>query len=349
MLNQIVRIIVLAFPTLLAGTAIIGSHLTEVSAELQHIPSIFATSYASNTLSYETRQPTAAVNTSNHGPIHNNTISANKTMALPANTSTIVYETEEFIVPPSAKTFVIYMANEFHESWPEGAHKHITNKNAYTIPTTLVVSEGTSIAFHLADAPWDTPHDYIVSVIDNQTNATAWQTPLLSYPKTNRGPSNSGTTVLPVGEYRVEAYLGGTDKVETKPITIKVTDTLIGQLNNNTNNNTTLGFFYSPQQPVANPYDNNGELHHGYLEYYRQQFPAHGLKIESIHSFHFPSCSFYGEAKSSACIDDGGSPGELYWHDNKTADHVLIFWSSTRPYNEIAAALDELTWENVYT
>ena len=61
MLNQIVRIILVAFPTLLAGTAVIGSHLTEVSAELEHISSIFAISYATNTLSYETKQPAAAV------------------------------------------------------------------------------------------------------------------------------------------------------------------------------------------------------------------------------------------------------------------------------------------------
>jgi hypothetical protein len=142
----------------------------------------------------------------------------------------------------------------------------------------------------------------------------------------------------------VEAYLHGTDKVETKPITIRVTDTPVNQ-----SSNITAGFFYSPQRPVANPYDNDGQLHQGHLEYYRQQFSVYGLKIESIHSFHFASCSFYDTGESSVCIDDGASPGELYWHDNKTADHVLIFWSSTRPYSQIAAALDELTWENVYT
>jgi hypothetical protein len=348
MRDQIVMIVV-ALPTLLAGVIIIASYLTDVSA-LEHLSSIFAPSYANHSLSYEIQQLAtfSVLNlwTTNN---NNNTISANTTMALMPNSSTMVYETEEFIVPSSVKTFVIYMANEFHENWPEESHKHITNKNAYTIPTKLVVSNGTSIAFHLADAPWDTPHDYTVSVIDNQTNGTAWQTPLLSYPKYNRGPSNSGTTLLPVGEYRVEAYIPGTDKVETKPITINVTDTPMSQSSNNKDNNITWGFFYSPQKPVANPYDNDGELHHGHLEYYRQQFPVHGLKIESIHSFHFASCSFYGEEKSSACTDEGGSPGELYWHDNKTADHVLIFWSSTRPYNEIASALDELTWENVYT
>ena len=304
-------------------------------------------SYATDSLDNEIQEPATFLvsNLSSNDNNGSSAISANTTMTiLSPNSSTVVYETEAFIAPPTLKTFVIYMANEFHESWPEESHKHITNKNAYAIPTNLTVSNGTSIAFHMADAPWDTPHDYIVRVIDVHTNETATQTPLLSYPKLNRGPSNSGTTVLPIGEYRVEAYLHGTDKVETKPITIRVTDTPANQ-----SSNMTAGFFYSPQRPVANPYDNDGQLHQGHLEYYRQQFSIHGLKIESIHSFHFASCSFYDIGKSSVCIDDGVSPGELYWHDNKTADHVLIFWSSTRPYSQIAAALDELTWENVYT
>ncbi len=309
-------------------------------------------SYATHSLGYEIQElatflvsnPSSS-NNNNSSSSSSGAISADTTMAiLLPNSSTVVYETEAFVVPPTVKTFVIYMANEFHENWPEESHKLITNKNAYAIPTNLTVSNGTSISFHMADAPWDIPHDYIVRVVDARTNETAFQTPLLSYPKFNRGPSNSGTTVLPIGEYRMEAYLHGMDKVETKPITINVTDTPVNQ-----SSNITAGFFYSPQRPVANPYDNNGQLHHGHLEYYRQQFSVHGLKIESIHSFHFASCSFYDKGKSSVCRDDGGSPGELYWHDNKTADHVLIFWSSIRPYSQIAAALDELTWENVYT
>jgi hypothetical protein len=306
-------------------------------------------SYATDSLGYEIQQELATFLVSNPSSSNDNSgsggaISANTTMAILPSSSTIVYETEAFVVPPTVKTFVIYMANEFHENWPEESHKLITNKNAYAIPTNLTVSNGTSIAFHMADAPWDIPHDYIVRVVNTHTNETAFETPLLSYPKFNRGPSNSGTTVLPIGEYRMEAYLYGTDKVETKPLTIKVTDTPVDQ-----SSNITAGFFYSPQRPVANPYDNDGQLHKGHLEYYRQQFPLHGLKIESIHSFHFASCSFYDKGESSVCIDEGGSPGELYWHDNKTADHVMIFWSSTRPYSQIAAALDELTWENVYT
>lgn len=332
------RIIVLA--------TYLSSNLVTIVLLLFFLPEIstfaLSPSYAIPSFGYGVKE--LAFLSSHDDSSTSNAVSASTTTALLPNTSTIVYETEVFIAPPVVKTFVIYMANEFHENWPEESHKLLTNKNAYTIPTNLTISNGTTIAFHMADAPWDTPHDYIVKVIDVYTNETALQTPLLSYPKLNRGLSNSGTTVLPIGEYRVEAYLQGTDKVETKSINIKVIDTPV-----NLSSNITAGFFYSPQKPVLNPYDNDGKLHQGHLEYYRQQFPTHGLKIESIHSFHFASCSFYDKEKSSVCIDDGGSLGELYWHDNKTADHVLIFWSSTKPYSEIAAALDEMTWENVYT
>ena len=352
MRDQSVRIAFVLL-TLVACTTWIASYLAVASASEQQIFSIFVPLSPMSNSSSQIEQQPEALGLSNHWPTsttRNSTNFTNASMVLPQNSSTIVYETEKFTVPSGVKTFVIYMANEFHEKWPEDSYKHIANKNTYTIPTNLIVSNGTSIAFHLADAPWDIPHDYVVRVVDDHTNETAWQTSLLSYPNYNRGPSNSGTMVIPVGEYRVEAYLNGTDKVETEPITIKVVDRLVSDKSNGNNNgNLTLGFFYSPQNPVANPYDNDGELHHGNLEYYRQQFPLHGLRIESIHSFHFASCSYYGIGKSSACIDEGGSPGELYWHDNKTADHVLILWSSTRPYNEIAAALDDLTWENVYT
>jgi hypothetical protein len=332
-----------ALPALLCGSVIIVIIVLLIYYLVEIGVSAPSPSYAMDSLGYEI-QGLANLSSNDNNISSNSAVSTNTTMAILSNSSTVVYETEAFIAPPTVKTFAIYMANEFHENWPEESHKLITNKNAYAIPTNLTVSHGTSIAFHMADAPWDTPHDYIVRVIDAHTNETAMQTPLLSYPKFHSGPSNSGTTVLPIGEYRVEAYLHGTDKVETKPITIKVTNTPVNQ-----SSNITAGFFYSPQRPVANPYDNDGQLHQGHLEYYKQQFSVHGLKIESIHSFHFASCSFYDEGKSSECIDDGGSPGELYWHDNKTADHVLIFWSSTRPYSQIAAALDELTWENVYT
>jgi hypothetical protein len=264
------------------------------------------------------------------------------------STAKIVHETSEFTAPPFVKTFVIYMANEFHEGWPEEAHRLVSNSNGYTIPTRLVISNGTTIAFHMADAPWAGPHDYVVKVVNNETDEVVWQTPLMDYPTLDRGPSNSGTTVLPVGEYRIDAYLafeGGEQQVKakTKSLGITVIDTPVDPLSN-----LTLGFFYTPQEPVANPYDDDDGLHYGNLEYYEKQFPANGLKIESVHRFHFASCSFYDRGETESCIDEGGKSGELYWKDNKSADHALILWSSTKSYDEIASALDKLTWANVY-
>ncbi|MDQ4100803.1 MAG: hypothetical protein M3115_01265, partial [Thermoproteota archaeon] len=63
---------------------------------------------------------------SNDGSGSGDAVLSNTTAALSSNSSTIVYETEAFIAPPSVKTFVIYMANEFHENWPEESHKLLT-------------------------------------------------------------------------------------------------------------------------------------------------------------------------------------------------------------------------------
>jgi hypothetical protein len=173
-----------ALPALLGGSstaAVIMLPLLLAFYPAQISTSATSASYTADSFGYEI-QELAPFPVSNL--LYNNNsssdIPANRTMALSANSSTSVYETETFIAPPTVKTFVIYMANEFHENWPEDSHKHITNKNAYTIPTNLTISNGTSIAFHMADAPWDTPHDYIVRVIDTHTNETALQTPLLN-------------------------------------------------------------------------------------------------------------------------------------------------------------------------
>src|SRR5215211_2427279 len=105
-------------------------------------------SYATDSLGYEIQElatflvsnPSSSSNDNNSSS--SGAISANTTMAISSNSSTVVYETEAFVVPQTVKTFVIYMTNEFHENWPEESHKLITNKNAYSIPTNLTVSNG---------------------------------------------------------------------------------------------------------------------------------------------------------------------------------------------------------------
>src|SRR5919106_6124820 len=106
-------------------------------------------SHATHSLGYEIQElatflvsnPSLSNNNNNNSSSSSSAISADTTMAiLLPNSSTVVYETEAFVVPPTVKTFVIYMANEFHENWPEESHKLITNKNAYAIPTNLTLS-----------------------------------------------------------------------------------------------------------------------------------------------------------------------------------------------------------------
>jgi hypothetical protein len=112
-------------------------------------------SYATDSLGYEIRE-LATFPVSNPWPSNDNNssnsgaISANTTMTILPNSSKAVYETEAFVAPPTVKTFVIYMANEFHENWPEESHKLITNKNAYAIPTNLTISNGTDIPSQLS-------------------------------------------------------------------------------------------------------------------------------------------------------------------------------------------------------
>src|SRR5215208_5754315 len=70
-------------------------------------------SYTADSFSYEIKElATFPVSNLLYNNNNNNEISANRTMALSANSSTFVYETETFIAPPTVKTFVIYMANE---------------------------------------------------------------------------------------------------------------------------------------------------------------------------------------------------------------------------------------------
>ena len=77
-------------------------------------------SYATDSLGYEI-QELATFLVSNPPSSNDNSsssaISANITMAVLPNSSTVVYETEAFVVPPTVKTFVIYMTNEFLKNW----------------------------------------------------------------------------------------------------------------------------------------------------------------------------------------------------------------------------------------
>ena len=112
-----------------------------------------------------------------------------------------VHTTEILKLPANIDTFVMSIVNEAHESWKEEQHKLITDKNAYFIPTNLVIYEGTKLIFLDADAPWDTPHPHDLELVnvknEENSDALSFSTGILDY------TNNSEPFTLPVGNYSI--------------------------------------------------------------------------------------------------------------------------------------------------
>ena len=92
-----------------------------------------------------------------------------------------VHGTETLELPAGVDAFILLIANEAHESWQDEKHKLLTDHNAYYIPTSLVIHEGTRIAFLNADAPWDTPHPQTIDIVNRDTEEVVYSTGVLDY------------------------------------------------------------------------------------------------------------------------------------------------------------------------
>ncbi len=112
-----------------------------------------------------------------------------------------VHTTEILKLPANIDTFVMSIVSEAHESWKEEQHKLITDKNAYFIPTNIVIYEGTKLIFLDADAPWDTPHPHDLELVnvnnDGNRDASSFSTGILDY------TNNSKPFTLPVENYSI--------------------------------------------------------------------------------------------------------------------------------------------------
>jgi hypothetical protein len=224
-----------------------------------------------------------------------------------------IYQTEIMKVPATVKTVIIYAANELHEDIKTGKHKIISDRNSYFVPKNTIVSNGTAVVIHNADAPWDIPHPHTF-IVGSQNSAK------LEY------ATNTQEFRLAPGIHKITVAdspwaIGSVEVVSSDTAAAAMSPTLI------------VGAFYTPTTQVSNPKDNDGGIHPGNLAYYIQEFPRNGLKIESTHNFTWASCS--------------DCPGK-FWPDNKTANHTLIVWSSTQPLPDVLAALTKLTKANVY-
>jgi hypothetical protein len=224
-----------------------------------------------------------------------------------------IYQTEIMKVPATVKTVIIYAANELHEDIKTGKHKIISDRNSYFVPKNTIVSNGTAVVIHNADAPWDIPHPHTF-IVGSQNSAK------LEY------ATNTQEFRLAPGIHKITVAdspwaIGSVEVVSSDTAAAAMSPTLI------------VGAFYTPTTQVSNPKDNDGGIHPGNLAYYIQEFPRNGLKIESMHNFTYSSCS--------------DCPGK-FWPDNKSGNHTLIVWSSTQSVPTVLAALTELTKANVY-
>jgi len=237
-----------------------------------------------------------------------------------------IHTTERLELPPNVDAFVMLIVNEAHESWEEEPYKLITDKNAYYIPSNLVIHEGTKLTFLNADAPWDTPHPHnieLVNVPDNENigdGEPVYTTGILNY------TNGSEPVILPVGTYSIM----NTEYDTKKGTTITV---LENSQNMNNSNRLVIGGFYTPTNQVENNRDNDGNPHPGSLAYYRQAFSENGFKILSEHNFSYATCDY--------------CPGE-YWPDNKAADHTLVIFGTEQPLEQALDKLEELVKDNVY-
>ncbi len=238
-----------------------------------------------------------------------------------------VHNTETLKVPKEVDVFVTLIANEAHESWKDESHKLITDRNAYYIPTNLVIHEGTAIVFLDADAPWDTPHPQTIEIVDKQSKDVVYSTGTLDY-------SNSSEPVqLSSGNYSLV-----NTKYESKEGSILVLpneDSSDGDNSSvsSTNDNLIVGGFYTTTNQVENNKDNDGDSHPGSLDYFREQFQKNGLNILGEHSFSYGACDY--------------CPGG-FWPDNKSGDHTLIIYSTLQPLSEVLDKLERLVKDNVY-
>lgn len=243
-----------------------------------------------------------------------NTSNLNNIGAVTIPSAESVYQSETMELPPSIGSFIVLIVNEAHESWQDEKHKLITDKNSYYIPKNLRMSQGTTLSFLNADAPWDTPHPQTIEIIDD-SGETVYTTGVLEY------TNSSEPVVLPVGNYTI---------VNTE---YEATEGTISVTNEKSTGNLVVGGFFTPSHQVENNRDNDGGVHPGSLQYYRAEFPKNGFRILSQYNFAYAACNY--------------CPGE-YWPDNKTGNHTLIIFATEQPLPDALAKLRNLARDNVY-
>jgi hypothetical protein len=201
--------------------------------------------------------------TSNNSYVDSTSIIATANAAAAADTNNdnistakSVYNTGTMSLPPSVKGVIIYIPDEAHEPLKE--NRTISIKNAHYIPSNLVVSAGTSIAFIHGDP--NHVHTEIIKGGNSTINSgkIVWQTTPV------KNPGGSDVKVLPLGSYNISD-----EKYAPMTGAIKVVDGSSKQ-QQSTGNNLVVGGIFVPT---------------GSLKEYKSDFAAAGFQILSEYNF----------------------------------------------------------------
>ena len=70
-------------------------------------------------------------------------------------------------LPSSVSSFIIYIVDEVHENTAIASWKHVSDQ---------IIRKGVTMSFLVSDAPWHTPHQHTVNVIDSSSGKVAYTT-----------------------------------------------------------------------------------------------------------------------------------------------------------------------------
>jgi hypothetical protein len=300
---------------------ILLSILTLITLQLYNIN--IANAINQNQQIITTKSPSITTTVLSPNTSNNNTTT--QQTAIPTTTdipnAKSVYASQSITLHSTVKSFVWYIVDEAHENTDTSSRKKVSDHNPDYLPTNVVMSQGTSLVFLDADAPWDSPHPHTINILDSRSGNVVYSTGKLDY------TNSSKPTILPVGKYEI---------TDTKYPWMKGTLTITDNNNvssGSSSSNLIIGGFYTPTNQVANKLDNGGGSHPGWLGYYTNEFPKNGFSILNKYDFHYATCKY--------------CPGG-FWPDQKTADHTLIIYSTSQPLTEALSKLSKMVWNNVY-
>ena len=188
---------------------------------------------------------TSAIN-NNSKNVNSDTNSTSGNNNIP--TAKFVFDTGTISLPTSVSGFIIDIPDEAHH--PLSDNKTMSLKNAHYIPSNLVISSGTAIAF----VHGDPNHVHSEIVKDTSTGNVVWQTVPVKH------PGGSDTKILSPGSYTIS------DQKYSPPMSGNITV----QGKTHSNGNLVVGCLFVPTPSLTK---------------YKTDFASAGFQILSEYNF----------------------------------------------------------------